>query len=381
MPSELGGGCGSVRPLQSQPRTILTAVPVWLSAIPLLAATRVAHAQEATGTAIRLEIQAPDGCTSASDLEGRIRARIRGARFDEQGAFVARATFTAGAAGSVVAELTLTNAKSAPSSRRVVARSCGQAADAVALIVSVTLGQTSMPPRSSSTSIRSGADDPRRADVPERSSSPKNAEAAAERQSEPNRDAGTSADYSRDDASSELPTAGKRRLGTHVVGEMFGGIAPNLMPALAVGGLLGRDRDALWSPALAVTFAHAFDTSTRAPGGTAVFTLDAVSIDACPVRAPIQAADLRGCASALVGRLTAEGRDTFNAPGAVHRPFATAGLSSILTLRILPLLEVWARGSGGVNLVRDSFEFAPITVHRVVAFSYSASVGLGLRSR
>jgi hypothetical protein len=59
-----------------------------------LAVVSISHAQGA-GVAIRVEIEAPQGCTSVSDLEGRIRARVRGARFDEHAAFVARASFPA----------------------------------------------------------------------------------------------------------------------------------------------------------------------------------------------------------------------------------------------------------------------------------------------
>ena len=356
----------------------------WLSAVPLFAAVGVSHAQGA-GMAIRLEIQSPQGCTSVSDLESRIRARVRNARFDEHAAFVARASFTNLASGNVVADLTLTEPNSTASSRRVIARSCAQAADAVALIVSVTLDPNAMTEKASSRSARSGVDDPRATEASGSQTDParpKAPETAIERRSPGSkREPGTPLEDASDDTSPALSKASVRRLGVHLMGGVIGGIAPDIMPAVGAGGIVALDRETAWSPALAFTVAHGFRTSAKEPGGTARFALDALSIDVCPLRAALRAGDLRACASTLLGRLSAEGTETTNSAGVVHRPFAAAGVSSILTLRIAPLFEFWARASAGVNLVRDSFEFAPITVHSVGAVNYAGGLGLGLRSR
>src|SRR5205814_10160623 len=57
--------------------------------------------------------------------------------------------------GSVTAELTIVGPRTAATPRRVVARSCQEAADAVALIMAVTLDPTPLrnPPRSATSEL------------------------------------------------------------------------------------------------------------------------------------------------------------------------------------------------------------------------------------
>jgi hypothetical protein len=82
------------------------------------------------------------------------------------------------------------------------------------------------------------------------------------------------------------------------------------MPAIAVYVMGALDYDSLWSPAIMVGIAHAWRTGLAEQGGTASFTLDAASLDACGLRWGRSVVEARLCGSALVGRLIASGTDT-----------------------------------------------------------------------
>jgi hypothetical protein len=356
----------------------------------LLATSVVDAAHAATpNVSVHLEVDAAPGCTSQMDLGARILARLRRTRFeDDSPALGVRARFTILPSGNVIADVTLTKAGAKNSSRRVVARSCEQAADAAALIVAVTLDPTSITDAANS-SVEPTTTGEGSSATPQ--SAPLEAEGNAETSSpegkEPRRDAppgveALEASGEPRPASSGTTNRGwSPRLGAHVSAQMFGGLAPALMPGLGVYALAGLDRETLWSPALMLGASHGFDVSVEATGGTATFWLDAASLDACALRVRIRSFETRACASALVGRLSAEATNTTNAAGVVRRPFAALGAAAVMALRIEPTVELTARAALGANLLRDSFEFAPLVFHTVPSVSFSASVGIGLRSR
>lgn len=316
---------------------------------------------------MRLDVHAPQECTSQADLTARILARLRRATFaDDAAALGVRARFTALPSGNIVAELTLTKPGAKPSSRRLVARSCAQAADAAALIVAVTLDPTAI------------SEEP--AAIEE---APANGEVSAERQPRreppPSGPPATALEPGEPAADSASPA--QPRIGAQVAGQVLGGVAPQLMPSAAVYVIAGFDRETLWSPAVMLGATHGFGASVKATGGTANFWLDALSLDACALRIRFRALETRACASALLGRLSANGTDTANAAGVVRRPFASAGPAAMWVLQIDPIIELAARATVGVNLIRDSFEFAPLVFHTVPRLSFAASIGIGIRSR
>src|SRR4051812_3592883 len=95
---------------------------------------------EAPATAARLEVIASSECTSRADLIARVQARAPRARFtDEASAIEVRAEFAVTPAGSVAGSVSLASSGTKTSVRRVLGRNCGDAADAVALIIAVTL--------------------------------------------------------------------------------------------------------------------------------------------------------------------------------------------------------------------------------------------------
>ena len=136
------------------------------------------------------------------------------------------------------------------------------------------------------------------------------------------------------------------------------------------------DRGGVWSPALFVGATHVWRDGLAEPGGTASFTLDAASLDACPLRVGRSRFVARPCASALVGRLAASGADTDQA-GSAARPFATAGVA--LTASYGAIVEVSGRIAVGAALIRDWYDFGGVTFHRASPITVAADLGVGLR--
>ena len=56
------------------------------------------------------------------------------------------------------------------------------------------------------------------------------------------------------------------------------------MPGVAAYAIATMDRDTLWSPAIALGVLHAWRSDLPEPGGSASFSLDAATVDACVLR-------------------------------------------------------------------------------------------------
>ncbi|HZL20142.1 MAG TPA: hypothetical protein VFG23_20590, partial [Polyangia bacterium] len=161
-------------------------------------------------------------------------------------------------------------------------------------------------------------------------------------------------------------------------GLLISGPAPHPMPAIAVRLFAALDRPSIWSPALRLTFQHGWQNGVEEPGGTADFALDAVALDLCFLRLSIVAVDLRGCATATAGRLSASGSDTYS-PASQARPFLAVGGTAILEIA----LGRWVVLSGSVGAadtpIREAFEFSPDIFHRVSATTLTFDLGIGAR--
>src|SRR5262245_33194775 len=90
----------------------------------------------------RLEVHAGPACLSRRDLAWRVVARSPRIQFADDAAISARVSLTSSRPGNVVAELILDTAGAEQPPRRFVARSCAEAADAIAVIIAVTLDPT-----------------------------------------------------------------------------------------------------------------------------------------------------------------------------------------------------------------------------------------------
>jgi hypothetical protein len=148
----------------------------------------------------------------------------------------------------------------------------------------------------------------------------------------------------------------------------------------AYGGYAGFawDRSSLWSPAVVLSAAHAFADDLVETGGVANLTLDALTLDACPVRVVLLVLEGRACATGLAGRLTAGGSNTFSAM-AYTRPFAAAGGSARLSAVLARYLVLSGRFGATASLIRDAFEFSPEVFHRVASVTLEMELGIGLR--
>ncbi len=344
-------------------------------------------ASEAAMTAAHLEVHATPDCTTRSDLAARVAARSRHIQFvDDDSALAVEAVFAAGRSGSVVGELALSGPGGKLLSRRLRARSCADAADAVALIIAVTLDPTfagdSRALAGVQTETRSLADPSASPSTAPRArpaaiSEPieKPVKQPAERALEKEVPVTANPLVA---SSPTPPVVARRRVGVHLAGQTIVGPAPSVMPGVAVYVMAGLDRDALWSPVIMVGVTHAWRNGLAEPGGTASFTLDAASLDACALRLRLFFIEARACGSALVGRLSTSGDET-SAPATVARPFAVAGAAVVLTAGLGSMVELSARLGAGLTLLRDSYEFAPTIFHRAESITSSASLGLGVR--
>jgi hypothetical protein len=167
-----------------------------------------------------------------------------------------------------------------------------------------------------------------------------------------------------------------RHFGVYAAGQTIFGPAPAVMPGVAVYGMAALDRDGVWAPALFVGATHVWRNDLAEPGGSASFTLDAASVDACPLRVGRAHLAARPCASALVGRLAASGADT-DQPASEARPFATAGVALTAAFGGANV-EVIARVGVGVSLLRHTYDFGPV-FHRTSLVTTAVSLGVGLR--
>jgi hypothetical protein len=348
----------------------------WIASLSLsLATAGVPGGANATEpgslAAARLEVNASPGCTSRADLIARVRARSPRVRFtDGNEAIEIRAEFAATSAGLVAATVSLGTADAKPSVRRVLGASCGDAADAVALIIAVTLDPTAAirergAPASEAPSVGPASGSIPAAVSPNAAKSPSSGQPVAPH-------------------TADAPDArgrGRNSLSVQVAAQALLGPAPKVMPGVALYAMVGIERSALWSPAMLLGASQAWRTGIDEEGGTAAFNLDAASFDACPFRLRWGPVDARPCGSVLVGRLSARGSQTRNQATERGRPFWVVGGAAVATAGVSKLFELTARIAVGGNLVRDSFMFTPVVFHEVPAITAAASLGIGVRFR
>lgn len=356
--------------------------------------SQAASATGATpGTAItklRLEVRAPAACTSRRDLAARIAARSPRIEIVDDAPLSANVVVVSPHAGSVVADLVLRSPGADQTPRRVVARSCEEVADGAALIIAVTLdpslrrspaagageergpaeeAKTPAQPRSDVAPAAAAGREP--AGIPTARSPPK---------PEPPPATGPAAPAPEVQSAAKPPSAPseatKRELGATLAGQTVFGAAPSVMPGVALYAMAALERDGLWAPALFLGATHVWRGDLAESGGAASFTLDAASLDACPLRLRRSSLVVRPCASALFGRLASQGTSNIEQPGGASRPFGAAGAA--LTASYRSRLVLSARLSVGVTLIRDSYEFATNVFYRTAPLTIAVSLGVGL---
>ena len=340
-------------------------------------------ASESSVATVRLDVRAGQGCTLRTDLAARVTARTPRVRFTEaEDALVAKVVFTVPKSGGVVGELKLADQSGRTVTRRLLARSCDEAVDALALILAVTLDPTSAqslsPSEPSEAPASSSADSPKPPSSAVPSRIVPKPEARPPTPAEPSSKSTPPSLVSAAPFPETIPS--RPRAGIYLAGQALSGPAPAMMPGISLYALGALDRSGPWSPALILGITHAWRSGLSERGGAASFVLDAASLDACMLRARLSVVEVRPCASAMVGRLTASGSRT-TAAAAASRPFATVGGTAVLGAGLGSMLELSLRLAVGATLIRDSYEFQPTVFHRAASVTTQASLGIGMRWR
>ncbi len=333
---------------------------------------------------VRLEIRGDVDCMSPADLSARINARTVQVEITDEAPLAARVTISSTRTGKLTADLIL----GSEPPRRMTAPSCRDLADGLGLIIAVTLDP------SLRAQVQKGQ--PHEPGVPARAPGqpkPAASTAAAAPAVRPAPTSGTkSVAAARPAASSAVPPPAApsatvtqpprpqpgppRELHAALAGQTIFGPAPEAMPGVALYVTAALERDGPWAPALIVGAVHVWRSDLVQRGGTASFTLDAGSLDACPLRMRWRRGTARPCVAALIGRLAAQGSNTAPAFSS-GRMFAAAGAA--LSASYGSTIEVSARLGLGVTIVRDAYEFANDVFHRADLFVVSASLGIGTR--
>jgi hypothetical protein len=310
---------------------------------------------EAPATKVRLDLRAAGECVSRAELTSRVAARSRRIQFVDDASIYARVSLTSARPGGVVAELVLAVPGPEPPSRRFAARSCAEVTDAIALIIAVTLDPTVKLGEAGASAVPVPAEAPA---APPAAARPAPSPVAAQ-------------------SAAPAPSGGTaRQFGVTVAGQTIIGATPGVMPGIALYGMAAVERDGPWAPALFVGATHVWRSDLPESEGNASFTLDAASLDACPLRLERARFVARPCASALVGRLKASGSDTDQATSAA-RPFGSAGVAFMASFG--SRIEVSARLAVGLTLLRDAYELGRVIFYRASPITVGAGLGVGFR--
>ncbi len=340
---------------------------------------------EAAEATVSLDVQAAPECTSRSDIVARVASRSTRIHFvDKEARASVEARFAADRSGGMTGKLVISGPGRKALSRRVVARSCTEAADAVALIIVVTLDPTSLKDGRGTTPEPASVAPPTDSTGDKSSSaesspgpSPKANEPPHEQRRSPTRHPAKPVEAPPVVSSPPVAPVASRRVSVDLAGLAIVGPAPAVMPGIGIYATAALDRDALWSPALVIGAMHAWRSDFEG-GGTASFALDAASLDGCALRVRLSHFEARGCASALVGRLSASGSDTSN-PASYARPFAVVGAAAVVGVRLGSMFALSPRFGVGLTLVRDWYMFGPNVFHRADPLTIDAGLGLGVR--
>ena len=326
-----------------------------------------ATATETGAPSVRLDVRAAAACTSRPDLAARIAARSSRIRITDDAPLVANVVVASPRPGNILADLVLGTSGAEQPPRRIVARSCAEVADGVALIIAVTLDPTlrgRLPTATAPNRDASIAPPP-----PVVVTSPVTSNVSSNVSSKVSSVAPTT------EAS---PARARPAFGASLAGQAIIGPAPAVMPGVTIYVMGALNRDGRWAPAVIVGATHAWRSDLLEPGGRASFALDAASLDACPLRLRWSGLTARPCASALVGRLSSNGTGT-QQPAGANRPFVAAGAAAAMTVGLGSTVELTGRLGIGLTAVRDSYEFATAVFHTSSLLTISASLGIGVR--
>lgn len=378
----------------------------------LMALVALSDGTEAAGARARLVVSGPVHCLTREDLARRVKARSPRVDFTDDAPLVAAVAVTTYSRDAQVVQLDFVRPGQPVRPRVLKTRSCAEAADALALILAVTLDprahDLSPVPDERPTSANTPPPAPPVAPPPEPPAlAPDSGPPAPSPSPASTRGARAPAPPRRPAAvvktpapappplpaaivppptpgpatvASEPPRGGPAQAARHVSfaasADTIFGVAPGLMPGFALTVMFETASEGVWAPAVALRWTHVWRTGLTEAPGTASFNLEAGTVDACPLRWRRSWVSLRPCVSLLVGRLTTRGAGTGDDGGAA-RPFSTTGLG--VQVHAGSSLELTVRLGLGVALVRDSYAFGDRVFYRTGLLTTSAGLGLGFR--
>ena len=300
-----------------------------------------------------IEYRAPEGCPDARAftwMVGERAPRARAARSGEVArVFVAEVQTTADGA---VGLLTIREPDGSEASRGLRASDCAELADALALIVALTVD-----PRAST------------APLPE---PPPAADKPTPAPGEPTRGPAAAAVA----APTERPSLGFESAAHLIVAT---GMAPGTLPGarISVGLVVGEDRGS--APAARLSVLHAPRRAFGIAGATMSVHWWAAGLQLCPLALPLsEEVTTRPCGQLEWGRLWAEGSNTVGGREAVGRWLAAGALAQLVWTPGGSLL-IQAELAGVAPLARDRYLIGSAVVHQLPVIAWRAGMGLGVQ--
>jgi hypothetical protein len=337
---------------------------------------------------VQLYVRSVSNCVSEATLIAGVQARTPRVRFVEsQGDRQMQVSFERSPTGLIYGELAMVEGSKSTLLRQVSAASCKDAADAMALILAITLDPDGVETVVEPSPVESEPG-PNVTAPPQASETAPQAASQTGDTSEPvaqlpptTRLEGRQPESVYIAPMDEAPprqVAGQPWSFSGLVGgELLFGSAPSLMRGVSVDLLFATQRSTFWSPAVMVGGVAAWSPVSVQSEGDAAFSLQALTVDLCPWRFGGAELELRTCGELLGGRFGATASNTRNSAGTVDRPFVSVGGLGSVHIRPSQHFEIAVRIAALANLVRDEFTFAPRVFHTVAPLTVSFGMLVG----
>jgi hypothetical protein len=334
--------------------------------VVLWVALLASSAQAQDEARVALSVDAPEDCATRESIAAAVRTRGAGIDLAPTAALALHVALQRASDTAVSAELRVVWPDGRRSERSLSAPNCVEAADALALLIALTLDPASARARPS----------------PAPQSAPPAADPPGTQARDPAPASRAAPPLPADEPAPEevMADAGPFAfshfaLGLAAQGSL--GPAPRVMPGAAFIAHVAWRGAGLWTPLLQVRVARSWLGVERA-AGRGDFELDAAHAAACVIGLRGEALAGRACASGAIGSLRARGSDTYD-PKAHARLWLSAGAELLLTAELIGPLEAQLGAGFSVPFYRHRFAFAPAVFHRVAPIAGYGHLGLLLR--
>jgi hypothetical protein len=372
----------------------------WIVSLCLLQVLLVARARAQALPEVTYD--APASCPERAEFERRVRARVR---TDLDGAERRRAALRRIEVrielrtGRALGQLVMHDAAGTAATRRIVAASCLEAVDALALIAALTIdpgsaAEPSPEPRSTSEPADTARLQPQPEPQPEPSAqaeqlpAPEREADSVDRATEPTpRETRATVpepsveDRADSDEAPASPSRASTRVGLFTSAVALTGVAPSAQPALQLSAALAWSPEGAFELLARAGVRLTPEQSTSTPEGVATFAFwTSIAALCAGARIEAQHAALALCADFELGRMTARGRETLNGETS-RRTWTALGPAVLAHWEGLDPVVIQAGAELLFALVRDRFLLGPAEVHHVPAVGLRAELGVGIQLR